>query len=73
MFLLLRKCRKLQLPVDIQLDFLIFQSNLFFNTVVKFGQQKKPIYLKKYICDSVNMYCKSTSQLVPAWFMANSA
>ena len=37
------------------LNFSIFQSNLFFYTAVKFGQQKGPTLLKKYICDSVNI------------------
>ena len=59
-FVLLRKCRHFELPVDIQLELsdILVKTYLFFYTAMKFGQKKVPILLKKYICDSVNMSCK---------------
>ena len=58
MFLLIRKCRHLQLPVDIQLELFDILVKPILLYGLKFGQQKVSILLKKYICDSVNMYCK---------------
>ena len=58
MFLLLRKCRQLQLPVDIQLELF----DILVKPILLYGCEvwatESVDIIEKYICDSVNMYCK---------------